>query len=568
MLKFITDNWDILSGVLALLYELCVRIFPTEKNRSIIDFVFKVITLIFPNKSTKTTYVNKQGDLVEETKNHIVKIIVLLMVCALPAFSQNNATVKSLRSYHADSLTVKTEALGLWLLYDTGKVGVLYYEPIQKKWRVLQDTTWYDLLNTGGGGTTVNFGTTKQVPYMNGTNNNFLYTSNFTFDGTNRNLLVGTSNTASGSTDQIIVGGSNTITGGGWGVIAGEQNTVTGGGGDIALFGLRNTTSKGSTLTYGTDCSTQAAGSFAGGYNALVNSTTNVPGFSFGLGAAGTNKVLSTGGAFNMSTNTTLGAGLGALAPGGGILGGTNNYIPSGAVNSIILGGRNMSMLAADTSYVYVPNLRVRSGIGTGTRMLTVDATGHVSNQAIPSGTTYTGNNGLTLTSTNFQLGGDLVQNTNITGATGTYGIQLGTSSNKLFFFGNRVFQNNGDGSIVNNGSDVSINSVGATGTAVSSSITAQNTSSGNASALVTADSNSGIAKVQIEASGNTGASTVLIDAFPLSGSSTGTITIDPNINALGAATSCIILKHVPTSSAGLPSGAIWSNAGVLTIVP
>jgi len=27
-------------------------------------------------------------------------------------------------------------------------------------------------------------------------------------------------------------------------------------------------------------------------------------------------------------------------------------------------------------------------------------------------------------------------------------------------------------------------------------------------------------------------------------------------------------IKNVPTSSAGLPSGAIWSNAGVLNIVP
>jgi hypothetical protein len=29
-----------------------------------------------------------------------------------------------------------------------------------------------------------------------------------------------------------------------------------------------------------------------------------------------------------------------------------------------------------------------------------------------------------------------------------------------------------------------------------------------------------------------------------------------------------IILKNVPTSSAGLPSGAVWSNSGVLTIIP
>ena len=27
-------------------------------------------------------------------------------------------------------------------------------------------------------------------------------------------------------------------------------------------------------------------------------------------------------------------------------------------------------------------------------------------------------------------------------------------------------------------------------------------------------------------------------------------------------------IKNIPTSSAGLPSGAVWSNAGALTIVP
>ena len=27
-------------------------------------------------------------------------------------------------------------------------------------------------------------------------------------------------------------------------------------------------------------------------------------------------------------------------------------------------------------------------------------------------------------------------------------------------------------------------------------------------------------------------------------------------------------IKNIPTSSAGLPSGSVWSNSGVLTIVP
>jgi hypothetical protein len=27
-------------------------------------------------------------------------------------------------------------------------------------------------------------------------------------------------------------------------------------------------------------------------------------------------------------------------------------------------------------------------------------------------------------------------------------------------------------------------------------------------------------------------------------------------------------IKNIPTSSAGLPSGSVWSNLGILTIVP
>ncbi len=44
--------------------------------------------------------------------------------------------------------------------------------------------------------------------------------------------------------------------------------------------------------------------------------------------------------------------------------------------------------------------------------------------------------------------------------------------------------------------------------------------------------------------------------------SGTGTITISPKL--LGN----LILQNLPTSSAGLPSGAIWSNGGVLNIIP
>lgn len=584
MLKFITDNWDILSGLLAIAYELCVRLFPTEKNRSLIDLIFKFISVLVPNRATKPTYTNKQNELVEETKNHIVKMIIILMLCSLYSFAQNNVTGKSYRSYHADSLTVKTEALGLWLLYDTGKVGVIYYEPIQKKWRVLQDTLWYDLINTSHG-SAVNFGTTEQIPYMNGTNNNFLYSSNFTFDGTNRNLLVGTTNSASGSTDQIIVGSSNTITGGGWGIIAGEQNTVTGGGGDLAMFGLRNTTNRGSTLTFGTDNSNLSAGSFVGGYDASVNATNNVPGFAFGLGAGAANKVTAVGGAFNISHNSALGAGLGALAQNGGILGGTDNYIVAGADNSVIIGGKNMSMLNADTSTVYVPNFRVRSYIGTGTRMVVTDATGHTSTQAIPTGTpagsntqiqfnnsgAFGASSNLTWSGTAVNVNGTNYATTNLVAA-GNYTIVVPTVSSGT---GNFLDLSAGSASSTGNGGDLFLEAgrVSGSGTPGTIQMIIQNDkltysvpTLGNIKILSSnSDTNTG-SSIQLEAgtptTGNNNGGNITIKSGTKSGTGTdGNITI----NAL---TGYLILSNIPTSSAGLPSGAVWSNAGVLTIVP
>jgi hypothetical protein len=47
-----------------------------------------------------------------------------------------------------------------------------------------------------------------------------------------------------------------------------------------------------------------------------------------------------------------------------------------------------------------------------------------------------------------------------------------------------------------------------------------------------------------------------------------GDITLDPGVNAGSGRVGVVILSGIPTSSAGLPSGAVWSNAGVLTIVP
>lgn len=45
-----------------------------------------------------------------------------------------------------------------------------------------------------------------------------------------------------------------------------------------------------------------------------------------------------------------------------------------------------------------------------------------------------------------------------------------------------------------------------------------------------------------------------------------GDLILSPGIG--GTANGNLVMQNIPTSSVGLPSGAVWSNAGVLTIVP
>jgi hypothetical protein len=153
-LNFLTDNWKTISAIVTLLYELLVRLYPTDKNRSILDFSYKVISLLIPNRATTSTYIGKDKSLIDETKNHVVKIIVLLMMISCSSFGQLNVTAKAYRSYNADSLTVRTQITGLQLMYK--QVGCIYYNTQSYKWRVYQDSVWYDLLQKGSSFTLAN----------------------------------------------------------------------------------------------------------------------------------------------------------------------------------------------------------------------------------------------------------------------------------------------------------------------------------------------------------------------------------------------------------------------------
>jgi hypothetical protein len=69
---------------------------------------------------------------------------------------------------------------------------------------------------------------------------------------------------------------------------------------------------------------------------------------------------------------------------------------------------------------------------------------------------------------------------------------------------------------------------------------------------------------------GNTTGGDVRLDVGPGhgSGGADGNLIVDLHPSAIGTTHGNFIILNLPTSSAGLPSGALWNNAGVLSIVP
>lgn len=149
IIDFILENWEADLMLSTLLYEIAVRIWPTEKSRSIITLVFRAINYIVPDRSTVTTEVKKKtvaGRIIEKIiKKHL---IVLLVCLSTISFAQNNGGFKALASYNTDSATVRTYINNLQLQY--GNVGGLYYNRQSSKWRAYEDSTWIDLIQSGG----------------------------------------------------------------------------------------------------------------------------------------------------------------------------------------------------------------------------------------------------------------------------------------------------------------------------------------------------------------------------------------------------------------------------------
>lgn len=232
------------------------------------------------------------------------------------------------------------------------------------------DGTNFQVLSIVGGG--VSLGTEGQIPVMNSTDDDFDYSSKFTWDDTDNNFIAGNGTIVSGTNNHNL--GDNSSITGSWVFTSAESATIYGNNSISAGWTLEvgdgvNFGSGSGTATFGVDHKNYGRNSHISGIGGQIDNNNDLMGgfvHSFsgpsmdGLKPTGVEYVLATDGAFNVSQNTvSQTAGHGAMAPLSVILGGRDHNIPSSSPRSAIIGGDSIKARASDPDNVYVPYLNV-----------------------------------------------------------------------------------------------------------------------------------------------------------------------------------------------------------------
>jgi hypothetical protein len=388
VLDFISEYWMYLSPII---YELIVRLLPTQKNYSMLDLTFEVLNKTVPNIR----------------KNKVVKLVVILALAGVTSsFAQINTTSKGFFSTNVtDTASVKNTRTSLQS--SNGNTGGLYFDKTRNKWRVWNGTTWIDLINEDTGPA---YGLVTQIPYTNVTEDDFDYSENLTFDNTLNNFRAAdnVTDTNTGTTDNnTTLGIDHTFSGAGnirWHITTGENNTtnVTNSGrvihnsgvhgvsntmtntgasshmfndyilggalntaevnsamnmtGSSILNGRSNTISNSSmSLAAGMRAKVTGWGSFAFGYPTTFDGNASYTGTIQEVLAGGKHSI-------NMSANSAASiVGQGANADYSAIIAGYDHDIPSTSPQSVIIGGSGIKARANDPNQVYLPGLNITS---------------------------------------------------------------------------------------------------------------------------------------------------------------------------------------------------------------
>lgn len=367
------DSWEVLSGG-----ELDVNtIYKLSYQGSYYELEgIGSGSSLFPTTGTGTATGNVTGDL-DGNQLQIINTDYVNIQSGVSQVEFNNSTFAILND---GSQIVLEDATGLDLRTGTGNSRLLI-EPDGSFNLAGDNGTSGQVLTSAGSGAaptwedpaSVSLGTEGQIPVMNSTDDDFVYSDKFKWDDTDNNFIAG-NGTTSGGTNNINFGDATTLTGS-WSLTSAEESTVRGNnntssGWDVTVGDNTNANSGNGTTTSGIDNINYGIGSYVGGIGAQLSYVGNSQrgGFvhAFSAGSvdgkkpSGVEYLIANDGAFNVSRNTASQTSThGSLAQDGAILGGIDHNIPSTSPRSAIFGGNAIKARPNDPDNVYVPYFNV-----------------------------------------------------------------------------------------------------------------------------------------------------------------------------------------------------------------
>lgn len=408
LIQFLQDNW--LSGLQlsVVLWEIIVRLKPSDKTLSLLTMLWRLLNAILPDK--------RAGG-----GTHIV--IWLLMLLPFLGHSQNNMQGRAMYSWDAsatpDTVTIKNVLTSYQTKYSDSSAAGLYWNKFSKKWRiwifVCPDTSqhrgcWVDLPTSSGSGhalyfkngltkladsTTVNFGgtITSQRSLVSGVTHvqdwNLTGEPTIGFNAANTSGLKGTnwtsignaSNTGTGAIgDYSTAVGYNTKTRGLYGISVGVNAGSTTGadnGQSISIGGLANGGNKDigdHSVAIGYQAETQGSQSIAIGLSS-GQSSGSIGQSSITLGVGANSGALNIGDRSIAIGNAALSPSLGSISLGdnaassSGTIG--QDFVSIGSLSN--QGAHNIGDYGVAMGYnshsqgLYNISLGVNSGSSTGT---------------------------------------------------------------------------------------------------------------------------------------------------------------------------------------------------------
>jgi len=562
VIDFILKHWDLIAPAI---YEIIVRVIPTKKNLSLIDNGWKILNLIIKNKRKPDVNDVMESYSGNEFKNKISVpqskhiLFSLLILISFSSFAQNpNNQFNGV--YITDPGSVDTTLIKntrATLATFNGPTGGIMFDKTNNKWRVWNPalSIWVDWkLFNASSIPTGNFWklagqsdatddmqilpTLSNVWSLSLGNNTGLFNNilmranagifaesngsvNLSSDAGNTNIILA-SNLSMASTSNIGINSGGSID-----LISTAGEITLGATSDIEF-----TSSAGSIdiTSAGTFISTSAAATTIGG------------------------------------TVTTINANSGDL-----ILHANSNAVLDAGAGDVVLqtGGLERLEIDADGSFTVsgtdgtAGQALVSNGAGSSPTWQTV-ATPTLTATQIAYGSA--GNAITSEAALNYDAATNTLhaENINVTSLSAARGVvyQDGTTNN-LSTESNFQYDATLNSAIVINGTGTSNRMIG---NSVQGGYEIVNGTSNTTIRLGGIDITSTSPGSGLSVNMNNGAASVAAPSFRNNASGNANITF--TLFPAGTGQSILVINNIPTASAGLPSGAVWSNAGVLTIVP